>query len=128
MRNASSAPASFCAMSHMLSTRISNSPLRLGPRKIPASTPIWPRGGLPGANACSNLASDAESFPPSSSQCRPRRGSIPELVGRRDLGWILHDIDFAQNATPHFFHAQLVDAVLAVPPLPFGARGFGSQE
>ncbi len=52
----------------------------------------------------------------------------PELVGRRDLGWILHDIDFAQNATPHFFHAQLVDAVLAVPPLPFGARGFGSQE
>jgi CRISPR-associated protein Cas5d len=49
----------------------------------------------------------------------------PELVGRRDLGWILHDIDFAENATPHFFRAELVDAVLTIPPLPFGARGFG---
>jgi CRISPR-associated protein Cas5d len=48
-----------------------------------------------------------------------------ELVGRRDLGWMLLDIDFAQNATPHFFHAELVDGVLTVPAMPFGARGFG---
>lgn len=52
----------------------------------------------------------------------------PELAGRRELGWMLHDIDFAHDATPHFFHAALVDGVLDVPPLPFGERGFGSPQ
>jgi CRISPR-associated protein Cas5d len=51
-----------------------------------------------------------------------------ELVVPRDLGWMLHDIDFARDATPHFFFAKLVDGVLTVPPLPFGERGFGSRE
>jgi CRISPR-associated protein Cas5d len=51
-----------------------------------------------------------------------------ELLGRRDLGWMLHDIDFAQNAAPHFFRAELVNGVLTVPALPFGARGFGPPE
>jgi CRISPR-associated protein Cas5d len=51
-----------------------------------------------------------------------------ELVGPRDLGWMLHDIDFAHDATPHFFFAKLVDGVMTVPPLPFGERGFGSRE
>jgi CRISPR-associated protein Cas5d len=51
-----------------------------------------------------------------------------ELAGPRDLGWMLHDIDFARDATPHFFFAKLVDGVLTVPPLPFGERGFGSRE
>jgi CRISPR-associated protein Cas5d len=49
------------------------------------------------------------------------------LAGQRPLGWMLHDIDFAHDATPHFFRAELVDGVLAVPPLPFGERGFGSR-
>jgi hypothetical protein len=48
-----------------------------------------------------------------------------ELVGRRDLGWMLHDIDFTQNATPHFFRAELLDGVLTVPAVHFGLRGFG---
>ena len=50
-----------------------------------------------------------------------------ELAGSRDLGWMLHDIDFANDATPHFFRAELVDGVLEVPPLPFGERGFGPR-
>jgi CRISPR-associated protein Cas5d len=50
-----------------------------------------------------------------------------ELAGSRDLGWMLHDIDFADEATPHFFRAELIDGVLTVPPLPFGERGFGSH-
>jgi CRISPR-associated protein Cas5d len=41
---------------------------------------------------------------------------------------MLHDIDFAHDATPHFFFAKLVDGVMTVPPLPFGERGFGSRE
>lgn len=32
----------------------------------------------------------------------------------RDLGWMLHDIDFAQNRTSRFFRARLVDGVLDV--------------
>lgn len=40
------------------------------------------------------------------------------LHGARDLGWMLHDIDFADGMTPHFFHAQMVDGVIKVPLLP----------
>jgi CRISPR-associated protein Cas5d len=50
-----------------------------------------------------------------------------ELAGRHPLGWMLHDIDFAHDATPHFFRAELVDGVLVVPPLAFGERGIGSR-
>lgn len=38
-----------------------------------------------------------------------------ELSGERDLGWMLHDIDFASNATPRFFRAHMVDGVIDVP-------------
>lgn len=42
---------------------------------------------------------------------------VPDgLAGERDLGWMLHDIDFAADMTPHFFHAVLRDGVLEVPP------------
>jgi len=34
----------------------------------------------------------------------------------RDLGWMLHDIDFAQNMTPRFFRANMVNGVIEVPP------------
>ncbi len=48
--------------------------------------------------------------------------TIPNgLLGERDLGWMLHDIDFTDAMTPHFFHAVLVDGVLDVPP--FQPRG-----
>ncbi len=35
----------------------------------------------------------------------------------RDLGWMLHDIDHANDHTPYFFRAALVDGMMAVPPL-----------
>ncbi|MGH8174763.1 MAG: type I-C CRISPR-associated protein Cas5c [Steroidobacter sp.] len=39
------------------------------------------------------------------------------LRGDRDLGWMLHDIDFAAGVTPHFFRAQMRDGLIAVPPV-----------
>lgn len=39
------------------------------------------------------------------------------LVERdRDLGWMLHDIDFAQGNESRFFRAQMRDGVIDVPP------------
>ena len=38
------------------------------------------------------------------------------LRGSRDLGWILHDIDFERGMAPRFFHAKLENGVLTVPP------------
>lgn len=38
------------------------------------------------------------------------------LVGERDLGWILHDIDFANGMAPRFFRARMVDGLVEVPP------------
>lgn len=34
----------------------------------------------------------------------------------KDLGWMLHDIDFSDENTPHFFRAIMKDAVIKVPP------------
>jgi CRISPR-associated protein Cas5d len=39
------------------------------------------------------------------------------LRGERDLGYMLHDIDFSDGMTPHFFRAILRDGVMDVPPL-----------
>jgi len=33
------------------------------------------------------------------------------LSGRQDLGWMLYDIDFANDRTPQFFRADMVDGV-----------------
>jgi CRISPR-associated protein Cas5d len=49
------------------------------------------------------------------------------LKGERDLGFMLHDIEFDQDpntkkvrsATPHFFRAQMIDGVIEVPTLRF---------
>jgi len=38
-----------------------------------------------------------------------------DLRGTRDLGWMLHDIDFADGMTPRFFRATMVDGVIEVP-------------
>jgi CRISPR-associated protein Cas5d len=38
------------------------------------------------------------------------------LKGRQDLGWMLHDIDFANDMEAKFFRAEMVDGVIAVPP------------
>lgn len=34
----------------------------------------------------------------------------------KDLGWMLHDIDFSDENMPHFFRAVMKDAVIKVPP------------
>lgn len=34
----------------------------------------------------------------------------------KDLGWMLHDIDFTRDMTPRFFRAQLKAGVIEVPP------------
>jgi len=39
------------------------------------------------------------------------------LSGERDLGWMLHDIDFADGMTPRFFRARMIDGRIAVPAL-----------
>lgn len=38
------------------------------------------------------------------------------LKGNRDFGWMLHDIDYANDRNPRFFHAVMVDGVVEVPP------------
>ena len=38
------------------------------------------------------------------------------MEGERDLGWMLHDIDFADGTTPRFFRARMVDGLIQVPP------------
>jgi len=37
------------------------------------------------------------------------------LLGTQDLGWMLHDIDFAHDNTPRFFRASMTDGWVAVP-------------
>ena len=39
---------------------------------------------------------------------------LPDDQKNRDLGWMLHDIDFADGMTPRFFRARLADGVLDV--------------
>ena len=36
------------------------------------------------------------------------------LSGRQDLGWMLYDINFANDRTPQFFRAEMVDGVIDV--------------
>ena len=38
------------------------------------------------------------------------------VAGRRDLGWMLHDIDYANDMEARFFHAEMVNGVIAIPP------------
>lgn len=38
-----------------------------------------------------------------------------DLLGERELGWMLHDIDFAHDMTPRFFRALMCDGVIEVP-------------
>lgn len=42
---------------------------------------------------------------------------LPEDQRNRDLGWMLHDIDYARGMTSRFFQARLRDGILDVPPL-----------
>ena len=52
------------------------------------------------------------------------------LGGEKDLGFMLHDIEFDQDratkkvrsTTPHFFRATMTDGVIPIPDLPFPVR------
>ena len=37
------------------------------------------------------------------------------LVGDKDLGWMLHDIDFQNDCTAHYFRACMKDGVIEIP-------------
>lgn len=39
------------------------------------------------------------------------------LKGDRDLGWMLHDIDFGKNQEARFFRARMRDGVITIPSL-----------
>ncbi|OSI35545.1 type I-C CRISPR-associated protein Cas5c [Neisseria dumasiana] len=41
---------------------------------------------------------------------------LPENERDRDLGWMLHDIDFDGSNLPHFFRAEMKNGVVEVPP------------
>jgi CRISPR-associated protein Cas5d len=43
--------------------------------------------------------------------------TLPADQRNRDLGWMLHDIDFAKDREPRFFHAQMNDGLIDVPAL-----------
>lgn len=45
---------------------------------------------------------------------------VSSLTGTVDLGWMLHDIDFADNMEAKFFRAKMVNGVIAVPPFQAG--------
>lgn len=38
-----------------------------------------------------------------------------QLQGRRDLGWMLYDIDYQNGMTPHFYRAEMIDGIIDVP-------------
>ena len=40
---------------------------------------------------------------------------LSELNGEKDLGFMLHDIDFAEGMTPKFFRATMHDGIIDVP-------------
>ncbi|MBW2339598.1 MAG: type I-C CRISPR-associated protein Cas5 [Deltaproteobacteria bacterium] len=39
-----------------------------------------------------------------------------ELVGEKDLGWMLHDMDFGNNMEAKFFRAKMRDGIIEIPP------------
>ncbi|HEX7339928.1 MAG TPA: type I-C CRISPR-associated protein Cas5c [Rhodanobacteraceae bacterium] len=57
-------------------------------------------------------------FPAHFALIESAEGPTPDasLHGERDLGWMLHDIDFAHDNTPKFFRARMVDGRIKVPP------------
>ena len=57
-------------------------------------------------------------FPAQFRRCTMLPPCPEELLGMRDLGWMLWDMDYRdpENITPKFFRAELVDGVMIVPP------------
>lgn len=58
-------------------------------------------------------------FPAHFRPCTQTPSCPEELLGQKDLGWMLLDLDYSdpENNTPHFFRAVLQDGVLEVPSM-----------
>lgn len=58
-------------------------------------------------------------FPVNFKSCLEAPPCPEELLGEKDLGWMLLDLDYSdpKNITPHFFRAVLHNGVLEVPPM-----------
>jgi len=52
----------------------------------------------------------------------PALESHESLIAEKDLGWMLHDLDFKNAMTPRFFRASIKDGWIDIPPLPFVER------
>ncbi len=57
-------------------------------------------------------------FPAHFQMCENLPPCPEELKGRKDLGWMLYDMDYSdpENIKPMFFRAILEDGILRVPP------------
>ncbi len=64
---------------------------------------------------CREFPADFELLEDPSDPMPPCR--MPAGQRDRDLGYMLHDIDFADGMTPIFFRAQMRDGVVDIPPL-----------
>lgn len=58
-------------------------------------------------------------FPAQFCTCSQLPACPEELLGQKELGWMLLDLDYrdSENITPHFFRAVLRDGVLEVPAM-----------
>ncbi len=58
-------------------------------------------------------------FPASFCRCDTIPDPPEELLGAKDLGWMLLDLDYSdpEDIKPMFFRAKLIDGVLTVPPV-----------
>jgi CRISPR-associated protein Cas5d len=54
----------------------------------------------------------------------PVSGAVPQsdITGEKDLGWMLHDIDFENDMEARFFRARMVNGIIDVPPLEQGGE------
>ena len=61
-------------------------------------------------------------FPAHFKPCTALPPCPEELMGEKDLGWMLLDLDYSdpENITPHFFRAVLHDGILEVPAMTGG--------
>lgn len=48
------------------------------------------------------------------------QSELPPDQRNRDLGWMLHDIDYENDMSPRFFRAEIRDGVIAVPAVDAG--------
>ena len=56
-------------------------------------------------------------FPVNFSLLKSDQFASPEEVKNKDLGWVLHDIDFKNNMEPKFFRAKIDnEGIINIPP------------